>query len=356
MKPSLKFYGILLVFLILAVALIPFGLTAVKQNEKTNASISNQMYENMLNGAIEVLKEYVRYEYGSLRLQDSQLVDKDGKPIKDRFDVVDKISKQMNVVATIFQVQGDDFLRISTSIRKNDGSRAVGTFLGKDSAAYKPIMQKQRYLGQAKILGKDYATGYDPILDEKGNLVGILFVGVPQEQVNAIILQAKDNFVKTTTIMTAILSVVTFLIGYSFVGIILIKPFADISQAIAKISQGDLTYKTTTKFKSKEFIKLSQDLSEMIDNFSSMIKEISRTSDEVSRSSQSLSSLAQEVSATSEELSSQMEEVNKSAQNASASIQEVTSGIEEVAASAQNVSKSAQGLTEKASEVNNAAK
>ncbi|HEY8542582.1 MAG TPA: methyl-accepting chemotaxis protein, partial [Pseudothermotoga sp.] len=343
MKLSLKFYGIVLVLVILAVSLVPFIVLSTGQNQKVTSDLSNQMYRNMLNGALEVLREYVRDEYGTLRLQNSELVDKDGIAIKNRFEVVDKISKQMNIVATIFQAKDDDFLRVATSIRKDDSTRAVGTFLGKDSAAYRPIVQKQRYIGQAKILSKDYATGYDPILDESGNVIGILFVGVPQEQINKIINKAKSDFVKNNIILTAILVVVAIIIGMFFVNAILIKPFSVISTAIANIAQGDLTYKISSKFRSKEFEGLSRALAKMQKDLSTMVSDISHSSQKISSSSQVLASTSQELGATSEELSSQMEEVNKSAQNASASIQEVTSGIEEVAASAQNVSKSAQG-------------
>lgn len=39
-------------------------------------------------------------------------------------------------VATIFKRQGDDFLRIATSLKKEDGTRAVGTTLDRNHPAY----------------------------------------------------------------------------------------------------------------------------------------------------------------------------------------------------------------------------
>jgi len=216
-KLSLKLYGIILVVSVALIVLVPLYVVLTAQNKKTISDVTTEMYTSQINGALEVLKEYVGNEYGKLSLKDGQLVDENGKPVKDRFEVVDKISKQMNVVATIFQTEGDDFRRVSTSIRKDDGTRAVGTFLGKESAAYKPITQKQRYVGSAKILGKDYFTGYDPILDDRGNVIGILFVGVPQEQVNELILSGNRNFLKNMLIVAAIVLVIAIVIGYLFV-------------------------------------------------------------------------------------------------------------------------------------------
>lgn len=39
-----------------------------------------------------------------------------------------------------------------------DGKRAIDTFLGKDSAAYEPVMKGETYVGEANILGEAYYT------------------------------------------------------------------------------------------------------------------------------------------------------------------------------------------------------
>ncbi|WP_165275299.1 Cache 3/Cache 2 fusion domain-containing protein, partial [Thermotoga sp. Ku-13t] len=331
MKLSLKAYGILLVVAIAAVSMIPLALVASKANSSIVSKVTEQMYLNTLDGALNVLKEYVKTEYGTLRLVNNTLVDKDGKPIRDRFEVVDKISQQMNIVATIFQREGDDFLRVSTSIRKDDGSRAIGTFLGKDSAAYKPLMQKQRYVGSAKILGKDYATAYEPVLDEYGNIIGVLFVGVPKAKINEIVANNNRTFLRDILIEAIIVLAVVMVIGYMFVNVVLIKAMNRFSEIMNRIKDGDLAFKIEYKFNSKEFSQLAETVEQMKRGLADLVLNISKVSNTVSEKSQNLASVSEELSASSEELASQMEEVNRSAQNASASIEEVNSGIEEVA-------------------------
>ena len=71
-----------------------------------------------------------------------------------------------------------DFVRLSTNIVKPDGSRAVGTNLGKDSAAWPSINRGETYFGKAAILGEDYQTAYAPVRDGGGQVIGIVFVGV----------------------------------------------------------------------------------------------------------------------------------------------------------------------------------
>jgi methyl-accepting chemotaxis protein-2 (aspartate sensor receptor) len=93
------------------------------------------------------------------------------------FDVVDRFTAVTGATATIFAKTGDDFVRISTSVKKTDGTRAVGTPLGKEHPAYASILEGKSYSGKANLFGKDYITHYSPIKGESGEIIGILYVG-----------------------------------------------------------------------------------------------------------------------------------------------------------------------------------
>ncbi|MEN3009291.1 Cache 3/Cache 2 fusion domain-containing protein, partial [Pseudothermotoga sp.] len=275
MKLSLRTYGVILVISVSLIALIPISLIAFKSQRNITQKITNELYLNTLNGAINVLKEYVKQEYGTIRLESGVLVDSSGRIIRGRFEAVDKISQHMNVVATIFQKEGDDFLRVSTSIKKEDGSRAVGTFLGKDSAAYKPIVQKQRYIGEAKILGAPYATVYDPILDQNGNLIGILFVGVPKSIIDASISSSQKEFFKNILITAAAVFAFAFIVGFVFVNTVLIKAVKKFSAILEKVKDGDLSFETNEKFSSKEFAQLFETVNGMKSGLIKLVSNIS---------------------------------------------------------------------------------
>jgi methyl-accepting chemotaxis protein len=101
-----------------------------------------------------------------------------GKPLNQDFDTIDRFSKMTGAVATVFARSGDDFIRITTSLKKQDGSRAIGTTLGKNHPGYGLIMAGESYLGRANLFGRDYSTKYVPIKGIDGQVIGILFVGV----------------------------------------------------------------------------------------------------------------------------------------------------------------------------------
>ncbi|MFT5963088.1 MAG: methyl-accepting chemotaxis protein, partial [Burkholderiaceae bacterium] len=79
---------------------------------------------------------------------------------------------------TIFVKSGSDFIRISTSLKKENGDRAIGTVLDRTHPAYALLTAGQSYSGIATLFGKDFITSYDPIRDTAGNVIGVLFVGV----------------------------------------------------------------------------------------------------------------------------------------------------------------------------------
>lgn len=100
--------------------------------------------------------------------------------INGNFDVVDVVQKEQGGVATLFVKSGEDYVRVSTNVKKDDGSRAVGTVLDPNGKAIAAIRKGQGYYGDADILGKSYVTGYEPIRDAKGQVIGIYFVGYPK--------------------------------------------------------------------------------------------------------------------------------------------------------------------------------
>jgi hypothetical protein len=99
--------------------------------------------------------------------------------INNNFTLVDEIKTQMGMggTATFFVKSGDEFVRVSTNVKKADGSRAIGTILDPKGKVIVAIKQGKSYFGVANILGKEYLTGYEPIRDASNNIIGIYYVG-----------------------------------------------------------------------------------------------------------------------------------------------------------------------------------
>lgn len=99
------------------------------------------------------------------------------KKINNSFDVVDAVAKEQGGVVTLFVKSDDDFIRVSTNVKKADGSRAIGTVLDPKGPVIGSLRKGEAYYGNTNILGKPYVTGYEPIRDAANNIIGIYFVG-----------------------------------------------------------------------------------------------------------------------------------------------------------------------------------
>ncbi len=104
--------------------------------------------------------------------------------------LIDNVADIMDATFTIFQRMNEqgDMLRVATTIQKLDGNRAIGTFIpavnpdGQPNSVISKIMNKEEYRGSAFVVNKVYQTLYLPLLDDFGEVIGVIYVGVRQEQ------------------------------------------------------------------------------------------------------------------------------------------------------------------------------
>ena len=91
---------------------------------------------------------------------------------------VDRFSAGSNAIATVFVKQGDDFIRIATSLKKESGERALGTVLDRTSDAYRRLDRGLDYIGPLTLFGTRYMCVYTPVRNSAGAVVGVLFTGI----------------------------------------------------------------------------------------------------------------------------------------------------------------------------------
>ncbi|NMX89796.1 MULTISPECIES: methyl-accepting chemotaxis protein [unclassified Pseudomonas] len=97
--------------------------------------------------------------------------------LNNNFDEVDEFKQMSGGVATVFVRSGEDFIRISTSLTKQDGNRAIGTVLDRQSPAYQRLLAGQSYIGRAVLFERSYMTQYSPVSDASGKVIAVLFIG-----------------------------------------------------------------------------------------------------------------------------------------------------------------------------------
>ncbi len=112
--------------------------------------------------------------------------------------VVDEVTRLVGETATIFQRINErgDMIRVATTVKDERGNRAIGTFIpavasdGSANPVIAAILRGETYHGRAFVVNAWYLTAYEPLKDRAGNLVGMLYVGVKQQSVEARVRQA----------------------------------------------------------------------------------------------------------------------------------------------------------------------
>jgi methyl-accepting chemotaxis protein len=155
-----------------------------------------------------------------------------GVPLDANFGLVDKIVELGGGTATLFH--GD--MRVATNVKKDDGSRAVGTQLAKNAAYQSVFTEKKPFRGVVDILGKPYITAYDPIIGGDGSVLGVLFVGIPMAQFDASARQARI----WTIGAAGICALLGFGISLVLLRRMLGRPLKSIVAEIDRVAQGDL--------------------------------------------------------------------------------------------------------------------
>lgn len=144
----------------------------------------NAMFNRAMS-RLDVNMRFLEYDVGRLgplRLTDGQLWA--GSVLLDgNLGIVDRVHALAGGMATIFRGE----TRVATTIASPDGTRAIGTLLAPGIVHDTVLRDRKPYRGQADILGLPYYTAYDPLLDDAGQVIGILYVGVPRAEFLAVL-------------------------------------------------------------------------------------------------------------------------------------------------------------------------
>jgi len=107
--------------------------------------------------------------------------------------VVDAVTKYTQRYCTIFQrMNADgDMLRICTTVRNNEGKRAIATYIpskmpdGMDNPVLAKVLKGEAYSGMAQVVGKYQGTVYEPLWRgaDRKEVIGMVYVGTDMSDV-----------------------------------------------------------------------------------------------------------------------------------------------------------------------------
>jgi hemerythrin len=343
LKKKLIIGNIIIVALIVTFVSIYF-MSVFRQEMSSQADASLKVKLNVLREAV-LSKGQVRIVDGKLQAGDYVL--------NNNFEIPDKIKASYDCVATIFM--GDT--RVSTNVMNAEGQRAVGTKL--QGKAYDAVFTKKApFLGEATILKIPYFAAYEPIKDDKGDVIGVLFVGVKESDF-------LSSF-NTMIIFSIVGGVVLVILSSLLVAIICskaLKPLAGMVPIMEKAAEGDLSVRATISG-NDEIGRIGASLNKMLDDINKAMRQffsvadlvrdsvlmVRSTTDSMASAAEEVASQAGTIATASEEMSATSGDIARNclyaAENAQKATEQTHSGAEIVRKSAQVMEGIAQRVME----------
>jgi methyl-accepting chemotaxis protein len=240
--------------------------------------------------------------------------------------IPDRFTQQTGVTATIFARHGEDFVRISTSIKKQNGERALGTNLSRAHPGYARLLAGESYLGYATLFGTQYLTQYDPLKNPSGDVIGALYVGIDVSKHEPLSIGVKISAVVLALAVTLVLlsrnvpvavgllaALAVAVITYLLIHRMITESIAAARKVAQQLAAGNLTTQIAV-YRNDEIGRLmqaingiSQGLAEIVGNVRNGSLGITAASGQIAAGNADLSQRTATQSASLEETAASME-------------------------------------------------
>lgn len=161
----------------------------------------------------------------------------DAIPAIESTALIDTAAAVSHSAATLFSYDPakDDFKRVTTSIVKGDGTRAVGTYLGQTSPAFARLKAGLPFSGEAEILGRSHYTVYQPIVNSSNVVIGAIFAGVDK----AAVRQSAEELIRKIA-FAALIVLAVVIPGALLVSNRLVRPIPVLADIMHKLASDHL--------------------------------------------------------------------------------------------------------------------
>ncbi|WP_407400092.1 methyl-accepting chemotaxis protein [Anaerovibrio sp.] len=221
---------------------------------------------------------------GSWNIKNGQLYKGDAL-LNGKTDHIDRLSEETGDAITIFQ--GDT--RVSTTVKKEDGSRATGTKCSAE-VADRVLVKGETVNMVTQVVGKDYYVSYQPIKDSSNKIIGMLFVGVPATDLDTMANAFITSMAIATIILILIMGVVvTFAVRHT------LSPLKSVQRALENVANGDLSIPDLHIEGSDEIALLAHDTNSMKNAIRTLMSNIAHSAEQVAAASQELTATANQT-------------------------------------------------------------
>ena len=180
--------------------------------------------------------------------------------------------------------------RVATSFKDGSGKRMVGT--DASEAVQEAVLKKgETYTGMAEVAGKNYLAAYKPLKNANGEIVGMLYMGIPTASLEGLQSRFVYTMVGAVAVMLLIFGVVISLAAKKGVA-----PIREVEETLEMMADGDLTVPDVQIDGTDEIASLANSMNKTKDKLRKLLQVISNSAQQVAASSQQLTASADQTS------------------------------------------------------------
>ncbi len=254
---------------------------------------------------------------GSWNVTDGSLY-KGTQKMDGSMEIVDQLGQLCGNNVTVFN--GD--MRVATTFKDESGKRAVGT-KASEEVIQKVLKGGSDYLGMANVLGQKYLSAYKPIKDANGQIIGMLYMGIPTAEIESI----QHEFIGKICITSIILLILIGALAYMGIGKIM-KPLERVTEALKRTASGDFRESGIDYQSHDEIGDLARSLNEMQNSVRRLLKDVSESAQQVAAASEELTASASEVAKSVKAVAGDTVGMAQGAEDQSAKLDSVASQTE----------------------------
>ena len=166
-----------------------------------------------------------------------------GDLLNRKYEIVDKIKslvyqgeryegKEIGT-STIFHGE----VRVSTNVLTDTGERAIGTRVSSE-VSDQVLASGRKWVDRAFVVNDWYITAYEPILDIRKNVVGILYVGILEKPFDDLRRRTVWTFLAITGAGMALALAIGYLLSRS-----ILQPIGKLVEGAQRLTDGDMEHR-----------------------------------------------------------------------------------------------------------------
>ncbi|MDE6023844.1 MAG: cache domain-containing protein [Lachnospiraceae bacterium] len=326
---------------LLALFITFIAISKTKEGMKNETMLGLQGMVTSMTGAYNGLAE------GDYYIEDGCLM-KGDLNITENMDVLDAMVEGTDYDITIFYGK----TRMATTLISNETKqRIVGTDAN-DKVVETVLNKGKEYKNyNTQINGENYYVYYTPLKDSTGNVIGMMFAGIPSKEAESYV----NSIIKSISIGIAVVEAIIIVVSI-IITVGIVRSIESAEAAIHILSQGNLNFDVNPKYinRTDEIGDMLRALRNFVEKLKEILGDIHQSSKIMIDSGKNLEDMAQNTSTTTQEINCAVGDISQGAVTQAEEIENANIYVANIGEVIENIVKSVSELDRNAARMKDA--